>query len=93
MAYVRDVRGATLCGIEITPEAEAVHTHPFRGTTAFLAGNEGQGLLPAHLDACDHCVYIPQVVAPASPTARRPRRSWIFESPPRSTRPRPRAST
>ena len=59
--YVRNVKRATLCGIEITPDAQPVQTHPFRGgATAFLAGNEGQGLAPAHLAACDYCVYIPQ---------------------------------
>ena len=58
--YVRSVKRATLCGIEITPDARPVQAHPFRGATAFLAGNEGQGLAPAHLAACDHCVYIPQ---------------------------------
>jgi tRNA C32,U32 (ribose-2'-O)-methylase TrmJ len=59
-AYLRDVRKATLCGVEITPESQPVQQHPFRGTTAFLMGNEGQGLTEAQMDACDHFVYIPQ---------------------------------
>ena len=59
--YLRSVRHATICGIEITPDAAPVHRHPFReGTTAFMVGNEGQGLSQVQLDACDHCVYIPQ---------------------------------
>lgn len=58
--YLRDVRKATLCGVEITPDAHAVHKHPFRGTTAFLMGNEGQGLTPTQLAACEQFVYIPQ---------------------------------
>ena len=58
--YLRDVKGATLCGVEITPTAEAVHTKPFRGTTAFLMGNEGQGLTPQQMAECGQFVYIPQ---------------------------------
>ena len=58
--YLRDVRQASLCGVEITPDAQSVQQHPFRGTTAFLMGNEGQGLTPPQLAACDHFVYIPQ---------------------------------
>ena len=60
VAYVRSVRGATLAGVEITPTAEAVTRHPFRGATAFLMGNEGHGLTEAQLAACDQTVYIPQ---------------------------------
>ena len=59
-AYLHDVRGASLCGVEITPDAQPVQQHPFRGTTAFLMGNEGHGLTPPQLAACDHYVYIPQ---------------------------------
>ena len=60
MAYVHDVRRCTLCGVEITEGAAGVHKHPFRGSTAFLMGNEGHGLTEAQLAACDHFVYIPQ---------------------------------
>ena len=59
-AYLRNVRKVTLCGVEITPEAQPVQKHPFRGPTAFLMGNEGQGLTPAQLEACEQFVYIPQ---------------------------------
>ena len=60
VAYVRGVRGARICGVEITPTSESVVRHPFGGTTAFLMGNEGHGLTEAQLAACDHFVYIPQ---------------------------------
>lgn len=53
-------RGFAICGIEITPTAVPVHTHPFRGPTAFVAGNEGFGLPLEHQALCDHFVYIPQ---------------------------------
>ena len=62
VAYLHNVRHATLCGVEITPDSEPVQKHPFRrtGATAFLMGNEGAGLLPAQLEVCDQFVYIPQ---------------------------------
>eukprot|EP00928_Gymnodinium_smaydae_P010928 TRINITY_DN14115_c0_g3_i1.p1 TRINITY_DN14115_c0_g3~~TRINITY_DN14115_c0_g3_i1.p1 ORF type:complete len:225 (+),score=29.67 TRINITY_DN14115_c0_g3_i1:56-730(+) len=58
--YLHNVRGARLCGVEITPDALPVQSRPFSGTTAFLMGNEGQGLTQAQLDVCDQFVYIPQ---------------------------------
>jgi len=30
-----------VCGVEITPTSQSVITHPFRGDTVFLLGNEG----------------------------------------------------
>ena len=30
----------TLCGVELVPEAVDVRTHPFRGNTAIMMGNE-----------------------------------------------------
>lgn len=60
VAYLHDVRHARLCGVEITPDAAPVQSHPFHGTTAFLMGNEGQGLTPSQMAACDQFVYIPQ---------------------------------
>ena len=53
-------RGFNICGIEITPAAVPVQSHPFRGPTAFIAGNEGSGLPREHQALCDHFVYIPQ---------------------------------
>ena len=32
--------GCTVLGVEITPDAAAVHTAPFSGPTAFMLGNE-----------------------------------------------------
>ena len=34
------VTGCQIIGVEITDEAKAVNTHPFRGNTAFMIGNE-----------------------------------------------------
>jgi tRNA(Leu) C34 or U34 (ribose-2'-O)-methylase TrmL len=59
VSWLRE-QGFTICGIEISPRAVPVHLHPFRGPTAFLAGNEGSGLPPEHQELCDHLVYIPQ---------------------------------
>jgi tRNA(Leu) C34 or U34 (ribose-2'-O)-methylase TrmL len=53
-------QGYTICGIEINASSLPVHLHPFRGPTAFIAGNEGTGLPPEHQALCDHFVYIPQ---------------------------------
>ena len=58
--YLKNVQKATLCGVEICETAKRVQDHPFRGTTAFLMGNEGQGLTDAQMAACDQFVYIPQ---------------------------------
>lgn len=52
-------RGVSLVGIEITPEARAVGTHPFHGPTAFMPGNEGDGLSDSQKSLCDSFVYIP----------------------------------
>lgn len=53
-------RGARLCGVEITDAAMPVQSHPFEGPTAFMLGNEGVGMSPAQIAACDFFVYIPQ---------------------------------
>jgi len=60
VAYLHDVLGARLCGVEITPQSVAIQQRPFNGPTAFLMGNEGQGLTPSQLAVCDQFVYIPQ---------------------------------
>jgi tRNA G18 (ribose-2'-O)-methylase SpoU len=52
--------GARVCGIEIMPQATSLHTSPFAGPTAFVLGNEGSGLSPPQIGACDDFVYIPQ---------------------------------
>lgn len=49
-----------IVGVEITPEALPIDSHPFSGPTAFILGNEGQGLSPKQVAMCDSFVYIPQ---------------------------------
>jgi tRNA G18 (ribose-2'-O)-methylase SpoU len=53
-------RGFRLCAVEILPSAEPVQSQPFEGPTAFLLGNEGQGLGERELAVCDSAVYVPQ---------------------------------
>ena len=61
VSYLKNVRGASLCGVEICEAAKPVQRHPFAGAcTAFLMGNEGAGLTPNQIAACDQFVYIPQ---------------------------------
>jgi len=52
--------GFDFVGVEITPDAKNVATHPFRKKTAFILGNEGSGLSQKIIDLCDYCVYVPQ---------------------------------
>jgi len=52
--------GCRIVGIEIDDDAVAVQTHPFQGNTAFMIGNEGQGLNEKQMKLCDSFVYIPQ---------------------------------
>lgn len=37
--YLKE-RNVFICGIEILPESESISSHPFRGSTAFMLGNE-----------------------------------------------------
>jgi len=60
VAYLRVVHGAVITGNEIWPESRNVASQPFRGSHAFMPGNEGHGLTPAQLAVCDELVYIPQ---------------------------------
>lgn len=59
VAYLRS-KGCSICGIEITPDAVPVNSHPFRGSTAFMVGNESSGLSESQMQLCDYFVYIPQ---------------------------------
>jgi tRNA G18 (ribose-2'-O)-methylase SpoU len=52
--------GGSICGVEIMHDARDVCTHPFRGDTALLLGNEGTGLSSTQVDVCDHFVFISQ---------------------------------
>eukprot|EP00439_Symbiodinium_sp_Y106_P048196 s1551_g6.t1 len=53
-------RGARICGIEIDDTAQPVTSHPFVGSTAFMLGNEGEGMSAVQKEVCDSFVYIPQ---------------------------------
>ncbi len=58
-AYAR-ARGCSVCGIEIKPESRALTSRPFSGPTAFILGNEGQGLHDKQVAICDWFCHIPQ---------------------------------
>ncbi|CAJ1430738.1 unnamed protein product [Effrenium voratum] len=49
-----------ICGVEIMPQAQSLHSSPFSGPTAFMLGNERGGLSREQIDHCDSFVYIPQ---------------------------------
>eukprot|EP00890_Picochlorum_soloecismus_P001974 jgi/Picsp_1/2778/NSC_01005-R1_obp33pep like protein len=57
---LKEKYGCRIVGIEIDDSAVAVHTNPFTGPTAFMVGNEGQGLNEKQMKLCDCFVYIPQ---------------------------------
>ena len=48
-----------IVGVEIMASAKGVQTHPFDSPTAFLLGNEGDGLHENEIKICDDFVYIP----------------------------------
>merc|ERR1712196_320507 len=63
--------GIDVCGVEIADESLILYDPdyaskglaspwPFRGSTAFMLGNEGTGLTPSQLEICDYLTYIPQ---------------------------------
>ena len=57
--FVRD-KGCRILGVEIAPAARSVVEQPFTGSTAFIMGNEGEGLSKKQIRMCDQLVYIPQ---------------------------------
>ncbi|GAX86423.1 hypothetical protein CEUSTIGMA_g13833.t1 [Chlamydomonas eustigma] len=57
---LKEEKGCEIVGVEIVEGALPVHSHPFSRSTAFMLGNEGQGLSPKQLALCDRFVYIPQ---------------------------------
>eukprot|EP00850_Spirogloea_muscicola_P004156 SM000017S02896 [mRNA] locus=s17:941644:943906:- [translate_table: standard] len=59
-AYLKEEKACDICGVEIADSALPVSSHPFRRSTAFILGNEGQGLMERELAICDFLVYIPQ---------------------------------
>lgn len=58
--HLREVKECKIVGIEIVEGAVPIETHPFEGNTAFLLGNEGDGLSEKQMALCDSFVYIPQ---------------------------------
>mmetsp|Transcript_55470 Transcript_55470/g.109977 ORF Transcript_55470/g.109977 Transcript_55470/m.109977 type:complete len:214 (+) Transcript_55470:177-818(+) len=63
-------RGADILGVEIDDHALPISSYdrdtgfvlfPFKGPSAFVLGNEGEGLSPSFRKICDSLVYIPQV--------------------------------
>ena len=57
--FVRS-QGCQILGVEISQNAKRISDHPFSGSTAFMMGNEGEGLSPKQITLCDDLVYIPQ---------------------------------
>ena len=58
--HLKEVKGCKIIGIEITEGAIPIENHPFEGNTAFLLGNEGDGLSSKQMALCDSFVYIRQ---------------------------------
>lgn len=59
MRFVRS-KGCEVIGIEINPDSQPIAMQPFSKSTAFMLGNEGDGLSAKQIAACDKLVYIPQ---------------------------------
>lgn len=54
-------KGVTkILGVEIVDDAVPIESHPFDGNTAFIMGNEGEGMTPNQKAICDGFVYIRQ---------------------------------
>eukprot|EP00891_Asterochloris_glomerata_P002037 jgi/Astpho2/2037/e_gw1.00038.287.1_t len=58
--YLKEEQGCAILGVEITDDAKPVQSQPFQGNTAFMVGNEGDGLSEKQMALCDSFVYIPQ---------------------------------
>lgn len=57
--FVRQ-RGCEVVGIEIGNDAVSMWDANYRGSVAFMVGNEGAGLTDQQLAECDRLVYAPQ---------------------------------
>ena len=57
--FVRS-QGCKIYGVEINPDATSIVEQPFTGSSAFMMGNEGEGLSAKQIGMCDQLVYIPQ---------------------------------
>lgn len=53
-------RQCDICGIEIMPNAVSISESPFKRSTLFIVGNEGEGLSDRQKSFCDFFTYIPQ---------------------------------
>lgn len=62
IAYLKS-QNFTVLGIEIDDAAIDIATRPFTGPTAFLMGNEGEGLDAHTKSLCDGLVYVRQPTA------------------------------
>mmetsp|Transcript_33666 Transcript_33666/g.95249 ORF Transcript_33666/g.95249 Transcript_33666/m.95249 type:complete len:227 (-) Transcript_33666:964-1644(-) len=58
--WLKEEQGCRILGVEICEGAMPIQEHPFEGPTAFILGNEGQGMNQNQMDICDGFVYIPQ---------------------------------
>ena len=65
VTFLRE-RGCVIIGVEIVDDATPVESATFEGPTAFMVGNEGDGLNDLQCQACDRFVYIPQYGSCAS---------------------------
>lgn len=59
LEFVRS-RSCEVVGIEIGNDAVSIWEAPYRGSVAFMVGNEGAGLTDQQLASCDRLVYVPQ---------------------------------
>lgn len=57
--YLKTEKHCTIYGVEIMDEAVSVVQRPFEGNSAFVLGNEGDGLSETQKGVCDKFVYIP----------------------------------
>ena len=59
VVFLRE-QNCTIYGVEILPQATAVDETVFDSPSAFMMGNEGDGLSETQIQACDRFVYIRQ---------------------------------
>jgi tRNA (guanosine-2'-O-)-methyltransferase len=52
--------GFRVVALELASEAEPIASYQFPAATCLVIGNEGHGLSPSALAACDAAVYVPQ---------------------------------
>ena len=52
--------GFQVVALELATDAEPIASYEFTGATCLVIGNEGHGLPPSALAACDAAVYVPQ---------------------------------